>query len=184
MIESAMYHYLKRNAYWWVMPELDYKFRADFIAWGSKKGVLEVEIKRTWADYRHDYVKSVDSHLNWAHFNKKGRDITHPKRFPTVQKHNWLKGNYPCNWRPEYFMYAAEPELAKRIADDPALPKGFGVVKVRNENNVYSLKRVARLITLTPEQHGRFRKDVFKRAMSQADKFYSDRLYNERNNIS
>lgn len=85
-------------------------------------------------------------------------------------------------WRPEYFVYAAPTELAKRIAADPALPKPFGVWSVKEipahgtcleyAHVQSSLKRMRKLVTLTPEQHGRFRNAVFNRSLNIVAQIY------------
>lgn len=182
-IERAVYHHARMRGYYWIVPEISYgNWFADFICCGPQKGVLEVEIKRSWSDYQNDYLKSVTRFPTQKNYFKRDRYYNNINKKPQVMKYKWLLGSYPCPWRPEYFVYAAPTELAERIAADPNLPKPFGVWPVKEvpasgtrleyANVQYHLKRMRRLITLTSEQRGRFKNDIFKRALTIVDKIY------------
>jgi hypothetical protein len=153
------------------------EFYADFICWGPQKGILEIEIKNSWSDYQNDYKKgfcrlptqvSLEQRRFWKYMEIHKR--------PFISKHNWLLGSYECQWRPEYFIYAAPRWLAERIANDPNLPKSFGVwpiIETKHGARVgYVLKKMRRLIRLKPEQHGKFRKAMFDRALHVIDRMY------------
>lgn len=141
---------------------------------------MEIEIKKTWADYCNDYNKLSKDRENMA--RKLQYKYTTNKYIPfhrmdyenivkAAIKKEWLLGLYPCGWRPQYFVYAAPQELAKKIAEDTRVPEGFGIWEVR-ERHICSIKKMKRLCTLTPEQMGRFRNDVFSRAMYILDNLY------------
>lgn len=170
-LEREVYQYARANGYWWLIPELSYAYwAADFIAWGPKKGILEIEVKRSWNDYRADGKKCGDRKL----------DLDSDIKYPEVSKHEWLRGDYPCRWRPTHFVFAAPKELAHRILDDPQLPKGFGVWSVetagyRAEGPYYcvnTIKAMRRLIKIRPEQVGRFKKAAWERALWFMDTQY------------
>jgi len=165
-IEQVVYRDGKRKGFWWLVPELDYGWKADFIAFGPKKGIYEIEIKRSWQDYQNDFRKSRTL-AGTGKFLKRQRSWHRE----TVTKYQWLLGSYPCRWRPTHFVYVAEGDLADRIANDPAKPKQFGVWKVVGRYLV-GLKKPRRLCKITPEQMGKFRHDLFNRALWFMDTYY------------
>lgn len=184
---AAVYRYLKSRGYWWIVPELSYCcWSGDFIAWGKGKGILEVEIKQTWADYKKDFTKSVCSPLvkiyNYHRYGMRCNMRCKIER--ELSKYRWLLGSYPCAWRPTHFTFAAPVELAERIKDDPDRPKQFGVISVREISRrcvdkepvkfmvADNIEPVRRLMKIRPEMLGRFKGDLFTRAMWAMDSFY------------
>lgn len=203
-IATAVYQYCKYNNYYWIIPEMSYhEWRADFIAYGPKKGILEIEIKTSWADYKNDRKKMtkrlepIEKILPRVYENRLGqknlfspvsrRLYENPIMLP---KYEWLLGDYPCRWRPNKFVYAAPHELAQRIADDPDRPKQFGVwaVKITKYGTGESgtcqpveygtcepIARCVKLQKIKPEHHSIFTQEAMKRALWFMDNwFWSD----------
>ena len=111
--DAAVYYHARYSGYWAIVPEMSYKdWRADFICWGPKKGILEIEVKHSWSDYQNDFFKDCRRRQlkisEWRCF-RNVRD----KNIPRVSKHEWLLGQYPSSWAPTHFLYAAPLELAK-----------------------------------------------------------------------
>jgi len=169
-IESAIFRALRfRLGYKSVVPEVQYQgWVADFIA--HKPGtILEVEIKRSWEDYRADFRKA---------------QLRFSGPLPHIKKHSWLQGDYPCAWRPSHFAFAAHKELAIKIAEDPDLPPAYGVMSlvwVDNRSDLKAawyyqkmLKPTRRLLKLRPEQEGRCKKALCRRAHNMIINYYKD----------
>lgn len=145
ILELCTYAHIKELKYWWLIPRMSYAcWEADFIAFAPKKGIMEVELKMTWGDYKSDGKKFMDGwsgHALWtrlfAQTEKKKKDKTRkvpkPRVSPIIYKYDWLLGDYPCAWRPNYFMYAAPIKLAEKIMNDPERKKCFGVLGVIEE---------------------------------------------------
>lgn len=154
----AVLHHLRYRGYYWILPEVDYGWKADFIGfYGSN--IIEVETKNSWSDYKKDALKSDE----WIRIKMlrqlvkkhkpKSYHYYYPK-VPAVTKYEFLQGSYPCVWKPNYFVYAAPFELAERIAADPLRPKCFGVWGVRDKDygcNVWNLSPMRKLYTAHSE---------------------------------
>jgi hypothetical protein len=185
-IEKLCYNEARGDGYWWVLPEVSYyAWIADFIAWGPRKGVLEIEVKRTYEDYCADKRKVCDFRTSRMIKRKDGRHavvgwVGNKKHdIPQVTKYEFLNGAYPCSWRPNYFVYAAPEELALRIAADTERPSRFGVwsiYKARNGSHyVKKLVMTRKLCTIKPEWVQKLEKDMFKRAMNAMDTYFGYR---------
>jgi hypothetical protein len=198
-IEVKIYRYLKMNQYWWVVPRISYSvWEADLIAWGSHKGILEVEIKRSWADYNNDKLKhtyqlrEVLSDLDKAHnlilekeisklkkivAPEKLRSLYESFKVAPVYKYDALLNFFDLSWRPNYFMYAAPIELAEKISADPNRKHPFGVIGVRDNGQVLVLNKTMRLCKLRPWYMANFRNELFKRSMNFMDKYFQWNKY-------
>jgi len=189
-IEKLAYNEARGDGYWWVIPELTYyAWVADFIAWGPQKGVLEIEVKRTWEDYNNDKRKVCDFRTSRRIKRKDGRyDVVKwagnkYHEIQAVTKYEFLIGSYPCSWRPNYFAYAAPEELALRIAKDPERPARFGVWSIyKARNNGYYLKKIVmtrKLCSLRPEWQNKFKEAVLKRALNAMDSYFGYQGFRE-----
>ena len=178
-IEAAVYWYCKHLGYHCVVPEQGYEcWFADFIAWAPQKGILEIEIKRSWSDYRADANKTCS--LRSELWNKRtARSWNCCKKAREIQpmtKYEYLRGAYTMSWKPTHFVFAAPLDLAKQIAADPDRPTHLGVWGVNIErspyNSVVNLKRMRRLYRIQPEAMARFKADLFDRAIRTLDNHY------------
>lgn len=180
-IEKVVYNEARRDGYWYVLSQMAYyNWVADFIAWAPKKGILEIEIKRTWEDYNNDKRKICDYRASREIKDRLRRKTrvgwSKQERLPPVTKYEFLRGLYPCLWRPNYFVYAAPAELADRIANDIECPSKFGIWSIYTSRNghcyVQKIRKVTRLCTITPEWQARFEKDALKRALAAMDVYF------------
>lgn len=191
MIETgvAIFHHARGLGYRWVLPEVPYHvWYADWIAWGPRKGILEIEFKRSMtnaradarkvSDYRshrfsHGRVREIAQTLRGPyHYSTK---VAYEGKIPSVSKHEWLCGSYPCRWRPNYFVMAAPIELAEQIRDAGILSKSFGIWGVRKNGGVVTLRKMSRLCKL---ESGKFR--AFEQAMRErAFNEVLNRMYND-----
>jgi len=169
ILEANVFRLLRYRGYSWAFPQMSYGcWIADFIAWGKGKGILEVEIKRTWADYKNDYKKSATKNCL-----RGGYSFMNDVR---IKKLSWLvDGKTNGKWRPNLFIYCAEPELAERIVNDSDLPKGFGVWKI-DRKHLYScdgvIKRPRRLYKLSDKEFDGFKEAAFKKSLHLMDKYW------------
>ena len=188
-VHYAVYWRLKRLKYWWVVPELNYEsWFGDFIGATGKGKIIEVEIKHSWSDYQADKWKSKPRR-HWWSVEKQiiERGINHKKRIgpsdkpvPDLTKWEFLKGDFPCRWRPNYFVIAAPGDLADKIMTDPELPKGFGVWGVEptlgsrgpQDCIVRVLRRTPRLAKTRPHWMAEYQKAMAKRCCSLLDAQY------------
>jgi hypothetical protein len=175
----AVFWYLRKRGYKYVIPELSYNgWFGDFIASGLRSGgILEVELKHSWTDYKNDYAKSCDWRSEAMNkIKSKQNDVLYWGRQEVafVSKYDFLTGDYPALWKPNYFAYAAPGELAQRIKEDRTRPKPFGVLEIKPNGKVISLSPSNRIRKLDPCEANLCRVDSNRRAVNFMDNYYAE----------
>ena len=198
-LEHSAYHMARRLGYFYVFPQMSYaEWVADFICWYPGMGILEIEIKRTWADTMADRAKTSDCRTRgiynrvqdlWgkglplfddptaetrlSKLRDKSYNAYAPPIVKAVTKWEWLQGAYSCGWRPTHFAICAPDELARKIVESPAVPQCFGVWAMdgpRGYDDI--LRRTRRLCKLDTRQQREFERDAFRRAMAVMKNYY------------
>jgi len=190
-LEEYVYYYTKVHKYWWAIPRFHYAhWEADFICFGPGKGILEVEIKTSWSDYRADAKKVTYEECfgigskDAQYFKKMERDISKlntrsaqwkPPKTPMapISKHDWLLRDYPCAWRPNYFVYAAPVKLAQKIAKDEKRKVPFGVWGFTDDGYGIPYITPRKLMKFRPWWMGEFKFSSWKRAMWFMDTYFT-----------
>jgi hypothetical protein len=199
----AIIGHLLASGYWKVLPEVSWNgWFADYIAWGTKPGVLEVEVKQSWSDYLNDRIKSCSDRVRmfdqfWNEHRQPG-DWYPPKlrkairQIPARRKYECLWSG-PARWRPTHFLYAAPMELACRIAADPERPRQFGVWGFRFvpevKHETYTARAywqfekshapARRIRTMTPDEFSQFNRQAGDRACTVLRDLYMQEVSDE-----
>jgi hypothetical protein len=209
-LERSAYHMARRMGYHYVFPQMSYaEWVADLICWYPGKGILEIEIKRNWADTMADKAKTsrcrTDSIYNrvqclWGKNLPLFDDEGTRKKFEELRDHSfwppqsivrpvtkweWLQGEYPCGWRPTHFVICAPDELAHKIAESSAVPLCFGVWAMDGPKGYDDiLRRTRRLCKTNVRNQREFERAAFRKALNVMEAYYDMERQDEREEMS